>query len=293
MHTTPELAPTPFTSAALPLQGFKAYQVVAPADALPTAGRRDFYKLVLATGQMTVGHGAHTTYLDDTFLLLVNPLVPHSVVHHSAANGGYACVFTEAFGASLKRTEILQHSPLFCVGDSPIIRLTSEQAAFLTSLFQQILAVQQDDYIHKEEVVKNCLALVLHEALRAQPPSGTGKPRSAAGQLTQRFLGLLERQFPLESPSQQLALRTAQDFASLLAVHVNYLNRCVKEATGQPTSAHLAARLVAEAQALLRHTRWSVADIATSLGFAYPTYFNNYFKRETGLTPAAFRKQQV
>jgi AraC family transcriptional activator of pobA len=293
MRVTPELVPTPFTSAALPLQGFKAYQVVAPADALLTAGRRDFYKLVLATGQMTVGHGAHTTYLDDTFLLLVNPLVPHSVVHHSAANGGYACVFTEAFGASLKRTEVLQSSPLFHVGDSPIVRLTGGQATFLAGLFQQMLAVQQDEYVHKEEVVKSCLALVLHEALRVQPPSGVGEPRSAAEQLTQRFLGLLERQFPLESPSQQLALRTAQDFASRLAVHVNYLNRCVKEATGRPTSAHLAERMIAEAQALLHHTRWSVGDIATSLGFAYPTYFNNYFKRETGLTPAAFRKQQV
>jgi AraC family transcriptional activator of pobA len=293
MRVTPELVPTPFTSAALPLQGFKAYQVVAPADALLTAGRRDFYKLVLATGQMTVGHGAHTTYLDDTFLLLVNPLVPHSVVHHSAANGGYACVFTEAFGASLKRTEVLQSSPLFHVGDSPIVRLTGGQATFLAGLFQQMLAVQQDEYVHKEEVVKSCLALVLHEALRVQPPSGVGEPRSAAEQLTQRFLGLLERQFPLEIPSQQLALRTAQDFASRLAVHVNYLNRCVKEATGRPTSAHLAERMIAEAQALLHHTRWSVGDIATSLGFAYPTYFNNYFKRETGLTPAAFRKQQV
>ena len=266
---------------------------MAPADALPTAGRRDFYKLVLATGQMTIGHGAHTTYLDDTFLLFVNPLVPHSVVHHSTANHGYACVFSESFAASFKRTEIVQHSPLFRVGDSPIVRLTGEQAAFLAGLFQQMLAVQQDAYLHKEEVVRNCLALVLHEALRVQPPSGASTPPSAAVQLTQRFMGLLEQQFPLESPSQQLTLRTAQEFASRLAVHVNYLNRCVKEATGQPTSAHLAARLVAEAQALLRHTRWSVADIATSLGFAYPTYFNNYFKRETGLTPATFRRQQV
>lgn len=289
----PKSGPPAFTSALLPLQGFKAYKVVAPANALPTAGRRDFYKLVLVTGQMTVGHGAHTTYLDDTLLLFVNPLVPHSVVHHSAANHGYACVFTEAFGASLNRTEILQSSPLFRVGDSPIVRLTGAQAAFLTGLFQQMLAVQEENYTYKEEVVKNCLTLVLHEALRVQPPSEASEPCSAAGQLTQRFLELLERQFPLESPTQQLALRTAQDFASRLAVHVNYLNRCVKEATGQPTTAHLAERLVAEAQALLRHTRWSVADIATSLGFAYPTYFNNYFKRETGLTPAAFRKQQV
>jgi len=285
--------PTAFSSLVLPLQGFKAYKVVSPANALPTAGRRDFYKLVLATGQMTVGHGAETTYLDGTFLLCINPLVPHSVVHHSADNTGYACVFTEAFVASVKRTERLQHSPLFRLGDSPIIRLSSKQAAFMTSLFQQMLAVQQNEYSHKEEVVKSCLALVLHEALRVQPPSEASEPPNAAVQLTQRFLGLLERQFPLESLEQQLTLRTVQDFANRLAVHVNYLNRCVKEATGRPTSAHLAERLVAEAQALLRHTRWSVADIATCLGFAYPTYFNNYFKRETGQTPATYRKQQV
>jgi AraC family transcriptional activator of pobA len=110
-----------------------------------------------------------------------------------------------------------------------------------------MLAVQgQEEYSNKAEVVKHCLALVLHEALRVQPPSGSDKPRRAAAQLTQRFLGLLER---------QLALRTAQDFASRLAVHVNYLNRCVKKATGQPTSAHLTKCLVTEAWALLRQRR--------------------------------------
>jgi AraC family transcriptional activator of pobA len=38
------------------------------------------------------------------------------------------------------------------------------------------------------------------------------------------------------------------------------------------------------------YTDWSVADIAYGLGFEYPTYFNNYFKRVTGSTPSAFRK---
>jgi len=293
MSVNPELACPAFTNDDLKLKGFKAYQIVAPADALPAAGRRDFYKLVLATGQMTIGYGQQTTHLDDTFLLFVNPLVPHSVVHHSAANSGYACLFTEAFRTSWKHTETLQPSPLFRVGDPPIIRLTSEQAAFMAGLFQKMLSAQHDDYPHKDELVKHCLSLLLHEALRIQPPAAEGKQRNAAERVTQLFMELLERQFPLESPEQLLPLRTAQDFASRLAVHVNYLNRCVKEATGKPTSVHIAERIVAEAQALLRHTRWSVADIAGSLGFAYPTYFNNYFKRVTGLAPASFRRQQV
>jgi AraC-like DNA-binding protein len=70
---------------------------------------------------------------------------------------------------------------------------------------------------------------------------------------------------------------------------VNYLNRAVKEVTGKPTSAHIAERVVSEAKALLLHTDWNIADIAYSLGFEYPTYFNNYFKRVTGTTPTSFR----
>lgn len=35
---------------------------------------------------------------------------------------------------------------------------------------------------------------------------------------------------------------------------------------------------------------WSVAEIACCLGFAYPTYFHNFFKKQTGTTPLAYRK---
>jgi AraC-like DNA-binding protein len=100
----------------------------------------------------------------------------------------------------------------------------------------------------------------------------------------------LERQFPIERSNEPLQLRTAQDFATHLAVHVNYLNRVVKEVTGKTTSTHIATRIIAEAKALLQHSEWSVADIAYALGFEYPAYFNNYFKRLTGTTPNGFRK---
>src|SRR6478735_2018711 len=50
------------------------------------------------------------------------------------------------------------------------------------------------------------------------------------------FLELLERQFPIESTSRPLKLRTAQDYATALNLHVNYLNRAVKETTGRSTT---------------------------------------------------------
>ena len=118
-------------------------------------------------------------------------------------------------------------------------------------------------------------------------------PKNGAARITNLFLDLLERQFPIDSTAKPLKFRTAQDFAQSLSVHINYLNRSVKEITGKPTSVLIAERIAAEAKALLLFTDWSVADIAYGLGFEYPTYFNNYFKRLTGLTPNSLRKEKV
>jgi AraC-like DNA-binding protein len=103
----------------------------------------------------------------------------------------------------------------------------------------------------------------------------------------------LERQFPIESVDNPLYLKTPQDFANGLAVHVNHLNRSVKEITGKSTSKHISARIVTEAKALLRHTDWTIAEIAYALGFEYPSYFNNYFKRVTGRNPSSIRAEMV
>jgi AraC-like DNA-binding protein len=241
---------------------------------------------------MTICYGDQTIEMSDTFLFFANPNVPHSVVYSSTERKGYACLFTEAFIAGRERAEILQNSPLFRIGATPVIPLNSEQAAFMTGVYQKMLSVHGFDYDYKDELMRSCIELIIHEALTIQPQNGQ-KEKNAATRITQLFMELLERQFPIESAGDPLKLRTAHDFAENLSVHVNYLNRSVKEVTGKPISVHIAERIAAEAKALLQHTNWSVADIAYGLGFEYPTYFNNYFKRITGAAPKSFRKIKV
>ncbi|MEO5684506.1 MAG: helix-turn-helix domain-containing protein, partial [Chitinophagaceae bacterium] len=129
--------------------------------------------------------------------------------------------------------------------------------------------------------------------LKLQPSKNFNGQSNAASRLTAVFLELLERQFPVESVSNPLRLKTAQDYASHLNVHVNYLNRAVKEVTGKPTTIHITERIVSEAKALLQYTGWNIADIAYALGFEYPTYFNNFFKRLTGTNPKSLRTLAV
>jgi AraC-like DNA-binding protein len=48
-----------------------------------------------------------------------------------------------------------------------------------------------------------------------------------------------------------------------------------------------------EAKALLQHTTCSISEIAYALGFEYPTYFNNFFKKKTGEIPKAVRLAHI
>ena len=277
----------------LKLKGFKVHELSAHTDAPVPSGRRDFYKIGLVTGNMTVYYGDKILEIKDTVLFFINPNVPHSVVRHSKKISGYACLFTETFITGRVGTEILKSVPLSPTGDAPLIQLNSEQAGFMTGIFKKMLAIHNSDYHYRGELIRSCIELIIHEALSAQPLQNLPQFKNAATRITHLFMDILERQFPIERTSEPLRLRTAQDFALQLAVHVNYLNRSVKEVTGKPTSVHIAVRITAEAKALLQHTDWSVADIAYALGFEYPSYFNNYFKRITGTTPKSLRRSKV
>ncbi|WP_315821422.1 helix-turn-helix transcriptional regulator [Paraflavitalea speifideaquila] len=266
-------------------RGFKVHEFKHSASHPSSLNRRDFYKIVLVTGDMTINYGDQLFRIKDTFLFLANPTVSYSVVDHSPGRRGYVCLFTKTFMAARDRAGILQQSPLFRAGEIPIFRLNTEQVTFLTGIFQKMMDVNNGDYQHKDDLLGSCITLILHEVLRIKPANNNLEPKDGATRITRLFMELLERQFPVDSTGEPLRLRTAHDFAGALAVHVNYLTRSLKEVTGKPASAHIAERVVAEAKALLIHTNWSIADIAYSLGFEYPTYFNTYFKRIAAVTP--------
>lgn len=276
-------------SADLKLKGFKVYAVDLPASRIHPYVRRDFYKIVLSTGHLLIHYADRSLELEGTSLFFANPFVPYSVERLTDLQTGYACLFTEEFLKPHDRSESLQQSPLFKIGGSPVFLLTPDQTETFSAIFRKMLAEQDTDYPFKDELIRTYLNLVIHETLKLQPADGLSKPQNAAARIASLFLELLERQFPIESPNKPLTLRTAQDYALRLSVHVNHLNRAVKEVTGRPTTAHIAERVIGEAKALLQHTDWSIAEIAYGLGYDYPTYFNNFFKKMTGATPKSFR----
>ncbi len=86
-------------------------------------------------------------------------------------------------------------------------------------------------------------------------------------------------------------MRTASDFANQLNVHVNHLNRAVKETIQKTTSQLIAERLLIESKIMLKLSKWNVGDIAYALGFKEVTHFNNFFKKHLRITPMKFRNE--
>jgi len=84
-------------------------------------------------------------------------------------------------------------------------------------------------------------------------------------------------------------LREVGDYANLLHISPGHLSEVIKMQSGKPAIKHIHDRQVLEARRLLFHTASSLKEIAFDLGFSDSSYFNRFFKRETGLTPAEYR----
>jgi AraC family transcriptional activator of pobA len=84
-------------------------------------------------------------------------------------------------------------------------------------------------------------------------------------------------------------LHEVSAYAALLHISAGHLSEVVKAQSGKSAIKHLHERLVLEAKRLLFYTSQSLKEMAFDLGFSDPSYFNRFFKRETGLTPADYR----
>ena len=70
-----------------------------------------------------------------------------------------------------------------------------------------------------------------------------------------------------------------------------YLCRFFRKISGSTPVEYLVAFRIEQAKALLRATGDSVLEISLACGFDSPSYFNRQFKRRTGQTPNAYRRQ--
>ena len=267
---------------------FKMDNYTVPTGKQMTYSRRNYYKISLTRGEGILHYADRSIQLTGTSLMFFNPQVPYtfeSLVDHRS---GFFCIFTDEFFTGRFRGG-LNDLPVFAISGKPVYALNEEQEDYVATLFMKMLDELNSDFEFKYELIKNYITELAYYALKTKPSENLYKHIDAKSRITSVFTELLERQFPIEAPTQRFAMRSANDFAQRLSVHVNHLNRAIRETTGKTTTDHIAERLLREAKSLLKHTDWNISEIGYCLGFEAPTHFNNFFKKQTRLTPSSFR----
>ena len=249
--------------------------------------RRDYYKITLVIGNSEVHYADQVVEVKKQALSFSNPHIPYKWEHLDNIRSGVFCIFNQHF---FHQYGNLDQYAVFQPGGTHIFELTDAQVDQVNAMFKRMFEEINSDYIHKYDVLRTIVFELIHYAMKMQPSAKFDKqPINASQRISTLFLELLERQFPIDENHQSISLRSASDFAKQLNVHVNHLNRAVKDTTEKTTSQVIAERLLQESKILLKHSTWSVSEIAYALGFTEVTHFNNFFKKHTRLSPLKFR----
>ena len=249
--------------------------------------RRDFYKIMFVLGDIEMAYADRVVAVKKQALFFSNPQIPYKCGNLEKIEEGVYCIFNSNF--FLRFGDLSQYSVFQPTGNH-VFELSDEQAEQVRVIYQKMHDEIRSDYAYKYDVLRNLVFELIHFAMKMQPASDHDKTQINASQrIATLFLELLERQFPIEENHPKINLRSASDFANQLNVHVNHLNRAVKETTLKTTTQLIAERVLQEAKILLRHSKWNIAEIAFALGFAEVTHFNNFFKKHVEVSPSKFR----
>lgn len=250
--------------------------------------RRDFYKITITLGSGKVYYADKCYEVQQQALTFSNPQIPYKWEHLDKITGGVFCIFDQQFFHQFGN---LNQYAVYKPDGNRVFELNDEQLAKASAVFQRMFDEMNSDYAHKYDVLRTLVMELIHLALKMEPNKDMSQLQqfSASQRISALFMELLERQFPIDENHPQVTLRSASDFATQLNVHVNHLNRAVKENTDKTTSQIIGERILQEAKILLKHSPWNVSEIAYALGFTETTHFNNFFKKHVQLSPLKFR----
>jgi len=130
-------------------------------------------------------------------------------------------------------------------------------------------------------VLRGLSAVLMGWVSRAMSQDEPERKINSDSNLVQRFSELIEIHF--------LEHWQVRDYANALSISTTHLSRLTRATTGHSALRLIEARLMREARRNLAYTNLSVSTIAYSLGYTDPAYFTRAFKRDSGVSPKAFR----
>lgn len=168
-------------------------------------------------------------------------------------------------------------------GETPPLPVNEKDFQNYKDIIRQISQYSELDLDYKNEALGALLKLILIHSNTHCSMHKEKNPQSieAGNQLVREFKRLIDEHYK--------ELHKVSDYAGLLSVTSDYLNKSVKALTGKSAKEYILDRILLEAKRVLLFTELSNKELAFELGFEEPAHFSNFFKKYNGLSPLDFR----
>jgi len=265
----------------LKISGFEIYSTEGLKDNYGPA-KSDFYRVgLLLDGCLDMQIGLEQFHATPGSINFSMPGQVHSKWNISEDISGYYILFEATFLEKLISPSLLrQDFPFFAYTGMQYLNLEEGDIKELTQLFLKINEEVQAPNTGRDTAIKMYLYLLLLSAKRSYEKQVTVE-KAPESQLLITYYKLVSEHFR--------EIRQVSEYARLLNITPNHLNRVVKNITGKTASHAIDEMLVQEAKVLLRYTNLSASEIAYQLDFSDPSAFNHFFKSHTEQTPLGYR----
>jgi AraC-like DNA-binding protein len=184
--------------------------------------------------------------------------------------------------------EKLKDYSFFSYEMSEALHLSEKEHQILHECVLKIEAELKENIdVHSQAIIVSTIELLLNYCSRFYGRQFITR-KSSSNSVIIQIEKILSEYFKQDDVGQK-GLPSVKYLADQVNLSPGYLSDLLKKETGKNTQDHIHFYLIEEAKNILLSTDKSVGEIAYSLGFEYPQYFNKLFKQKTGKTPVAFR----
>ena len=239
----------------------------------------DFFLLTKGNSDRHKGIDKYTVGSNMFFLMPAYQITGSDYMSSDAE--GYYCRFTDDFLLKLiSKKEFVVEFPFFQFTANPVVKIEDpEILSQLEHTLERISILHKEHQAGWQDCVAAYLVSIFYE-LKRLTNFATEKSNSAASRITEEFKQALYTHF--------YEKQKVGDYADLLSVSPNHLNKCIKLSTGKSAQELIEEMIVLESKVLLRQSSLSISDVAYALNRT-PTGFGRLFRNSTGLSPSEYR----
>jgi len=171
---------------------------------------------------------------------------------------------------------------------SEALHLSEKEKNILFECVQKIQSELQENIdVHSQYIIVSTIELLLNYCSRFY-----GRQMITRSQTNKSIIAQIENiltTYFTENKIKEQGLPSVKFLADQVHLSPSYLSDLLKKETGKNAQEHIHFYLIEEAKNYLLNTEKNINEIAYSLGFEYPQYFNKLFKQKTGNTPMEYR----